>query len=150
MSANSVCGAHGAERPAGEPGPQAVSLDGVSFGDVLRAINPLQYVPVIGTIYRVATGDSAPTSLRTAVSAVVGTLTGGPLGLLTSIAGSLVEGFFHIESGLRTAVAGNAPAPVSVPPTHAAAEADLGHLPAAPNVTEAMAAYRSATVLGAI
>jgi hypothetical protein len=72
--------------------------------------------------------------------------------LLTSIAGSLAENFFHIESGLRTAVANNAAAPATaaVPPTHSAAEADLGQVPVAPKMSEAMAAYRSAALLGAI
>jgi len=36
----------------------------VPFKDVLRALNPLQHVPVVGTIYRAVTGDTIPAPLR--------------------------------------------------------------------------------------
>src|SRR5690349_12138760 len=32
--------------------------DGFSFGALLDAINPLQHIPVVSTIYRAATGDT--------------------------------------------------------------------------------------------
>ena len=31
--------------------------DGFSFGDILDLINPLQHIPIVGTIYRAVTGD---------------------------------------------------------------------------------------------
>ena len=119
MPATGVFGPHGADvtGPAA-PAPASVSLSDISFGDVLQAINPLQYLPVVGTIYRVVTGDVSHPSLRTGVSAVVGMLTGGPIGLLGSIFGSLAENMFHVEHGLREALAPKAtpsPAPSSAP-----------------------------------
>jgi len=53
-----------------------------SFHDVLDAINPLQHLPIIATIYRHLTGDTIGTAAR-----VVGdTLYGGPVGLVSSLA----------------------------------------------------------------
>ena len=43
----------------------------ISFHDILSALNPLQYLPVIGTIYRAVTGDQIPELLRRAGSLVV-------------------------------------------------------------------------------
>ena len=49
-----------------------------SFGDVLRGLNPLHHLPVVGTIYRMVTGETIPTTMRIAGAALVG----GPLGML--------------------------------------------------------------------
>lgn len=52
-----------------------------SFGDILDAINPLQHLPVIGTIYRAITGDKIGTAPR-----LVGDLLfGGPLGFMAGV-----------------------------------------------------------------
>ena len=59
----------------------------VSFSDVLSTLNPLQYIPVIGTIYRSITGDSAPE----AAQVLGGALLGGPLGLVASAASAILE-----------------------------------------------------------
>jgi hypothetical protein len=59
----------------------------VSFSDVLSTLNPLQYIPVIGTIYRSITGDSAPE----AAQVLGGALLGGPLGLIASAASAILE-----------------------------------------------------------
>jgi hypothetical protein len=64
---------------------------GFSFRDFLSAINPLQYLPVVGTIYRAMTGDVIPEPLRQAGSLLVSGLMGGPIGLMTSIAVTLAE-----------------------------------------------------------
>ena len=69
------------------PGYQVQSTD-FTFHDVLSACNPLQYLPVVGTIYRALTGDIVPEPLRVAGSLLVGGLTGGPLGVLISAASS--------------------------------------------------------------
>ena len=53
----------------------------ISFRDVLSAMNPLQYVPVVGSIYRAVTGDVPVEPLRTMGSLIVSGLTGGPVGL---------------------------------------------------------------------
>ncbi len=59
----------------------------VSFSDVLSTLNPLQYIPVIGSIYRAITGDAAPQ----AAQVLGGALLGGPLGLIASAASAIVE-----------------------------------------------------------
>jgi hypothetical protein len=52
-----------------------------SFSDVLSAINPLQHLPVISTIYRAITGDTIGNVAR-----VVGDgLYGGPIGLASGL-----------------------------------------------------------------
>ena len=57
-----------------------------SFHDLLSALNPLQYLPVIGTIYRATTGDTIPEPVRAAGSMLVSGLTGGPVGLAVNLA----------------------------------------------------------------
>lgn len=52
-----------------------------SFHDVLDAINPLQHIPVIATIYRHLTGDNIGNAARVAGD----TLYGGPIGLALSL-----------------------------------------------------------------
>ena len=46
--------------------------------EMMHALNPLHYVPVVGMIYRAATGETIPAPLR-----VLGAgITGGPVGML--------------------------------------------------------------------
>jgi hypothetical protein len=59
---------------------------GFSFHELLSELNPLQYLPVIGTIYRSVTGDTIPEPARIAGSLVVSGLTGGPIGLALNVA----------------------------------------------------------------
>lgn len=157
MSANGVSGAHGADRTgAAAAAPPSVELGDVTFGSVLRAINPLQYLPLVGTIYRVSTGDAAPSGLRTAVSAVVGVLTGGPIGLVTSILGSLAEQFFHVEDRMREAWAGPPASPATAPSgPMAQAHSPVGsddpvHEAGRMDGRKVASAYAEARLLGAI
>lgn len=57
-----------------------------SFGDVLSSLNPLQHIPVVGTLYRAITGDTIPDGARAAGSLAFSGLVFGPFGLLTSAA----------------------------------------------------------------
>ena len=52
-----------------------------SFHDVLDAINPLQHLPIIATIYRHLTGDTIGNAARVAGD----TIYGGPIGLAMSL-----------------------------------------------------------------
>ncbi len=61
--------------------------DGMTFADLLDVLNPLQHIPVIGDIYRAATGDEISMGARLAG----GTLYGGSLGFLSALANSVVE-----------------------------------------------------------
>jgi hypothetical protein len=53
-----------AAAPAGQATATATADRRFSFHDFLSAINPLQYLPVVGTIYRAVTGDVIPEALR--------------------------------------------------------------------------------------
>lgn len=100
----------------------------ISFGEILHAINPLQHLPVIGTIYRAITGDTIPAPMRLFGSIIGGLLTGGPIGLATAILGNFIEDAFH-----EAEANGSTPAPRTVP----AAQANL-----------AVSAYSRADQLG--
>ena len=61
--------------------------EGMSFGDFLDIINPLQHIPIVSAIYRAATGDEAGVGSRL----IGGALFGGPLGVLVSGLTSIAE-----------------------------------------------------------
>lgn len=61
--------------------------DGFSFLDLLDVINPLQHIPVVGTIYRELTGDTLDPLPRIAGS----TLFFGPVGAAVSSANVVLE-----------------------------------------------------------
>ena len=69
----------------------------ISFGDVLSALNPLQYLPVVGTLYRALTGDTVAEPLRVAGGLVVSALMGGPVGVLINLASTAVEKLAGID-----------------------------------------------------
>lgn len=58
-----------------------------SFQEVMGALNPLHHVPGVGMFYRAFTGETIPTPLKIAGSA----LFGGPLGMAGAIVMGLVE-----------------------------------------------------------
>jgi hypothetical protein len=64
-----------------KPEPAAESTDkkegkGVSFGDILDIVNPLQHVPVVSSVYRSATGDEIAPVARLIGGAIFGQLFG--------------------------------------------------------------------------
>ncbi|HEY4134776.1 MAG TPA: hypothetical protein VGO34_06140 [Alphaproteobacteria bacterium] len=61
--------------------------DGFSFGALVDIVNPLQHIPVVGTIYRAVTGDSIGPAARIAG----GALFGGVIGFVTSSIDAAVE-----------------------------------------------------------
>ena len=61
--------------------------DGLTFGDILDLINPLQHIPVVSTIYRAITGDEISPGARIAG----GALFGGPIGLALAAVNAVVE-----------------------------------------------------------
>jgi len=62
--------------------------DGFGFDDFLDVINPLQHLPLIGTLYREVTGDQIQAPSRLAG----GALFGGLFGLLSTIGTMAFEG----------------------------------------------------------
>jgi hypothetical protein len=68
----------------------------MSFREFLSELNPLQYIPVVGSLYRAVTGDTIPETAREAGSLVVSGLTGGPIGVainLVALAAEKITGF---------------------------------------------------------
>lgn len=64
--------------------PEAIE---VSQSDALHGLNPLQHLPGIGMIYRAATGETLPATMRVAGAAILG----GPLGMIGAGLMSLFE-----------------------------------------------------------
>jgi hypothetical protein len=65
--------------------PAAQAESHTTFREVLSALNPLQYIPVVGTIYRAVTGDQIAEPLRRIGTLVVSFLMGGPVGALINL-----------------------------------------------------------------
>ena len=80
----------------------ADSTPDLSFRDFLHALTPLQYLPVVGTIYRAITGDTVNEAVRDAGSMLVGGLLGGPIGAAISAVGALVQHCGHIDLDAMT------------------------------------------------
>jgi len=62
--------------------PQPINY---SFHEVLSALNPLQHVPLVGRIYRAATGDEIPAPFKILGAGIFG----GPAGILGAAIGEL-------------------------------------------------------------
>ncbi len=99
-----------ASKPAGTGGTEG---EGVTFADVLDAINPLQHLPIVGPIYRHLTGDQ----ISPVASLVGSTIFGGPLGLMAAFA----NGAFSHDHGqdvggtMLALVTGDSPATPAAP-----------------------------------
>jgi hypothetical protein len=109
------------------------------FETLLSELNPLQYIPIVGTLYRAITGDRVPAAARTAGGLVVSGLVGGPVGLATGLAALALEKLTGVDpERLGRAVladVGLGPARITPikaspvkeePPTPEAANQDLG------------------------
>lgn len=67
------------------------------FHQFLSELNPLQYLPVVGTLYRAITGDTIPETARIAGSLVVSGLTGGPVGIAMNVGATALEHLLGID-----------------------------------------------------
>jgi hypothetical protein len=82
--------------------PPAPAESHTTFREVLSALNPLQYIPVVGTIYRAVTGDQIAEPLRRIGTLVVSFLMGGPVGALMNLglfAAEKITGFDIDKTG---------------------------------------------------
>ncbi len=61
------------------------------FHELMSDLNPLQYIPLVGTLYRAITGDQGNPELRFAASLGTSFLLGGPIGLAVT-AGEKIAG----------------------------------------------------------
>lgn len=103
-----------------------------TFGAVLSALNPLQYLPVVGTIYRAVTGDEVAEPVRRIGSAIGSFLLGGPIGVAVNLGTLVAEkvtgidldrvGQSMLSALLGTAHADEAPVAIAGDPANAAAE----------------------------
>ena len=59
--------------------------EGFSFWDVLDVINPLQHIPVIGTVYRAITGDEIKAPARILGDGIFGGVIGAVAGVINSV-----------------------------------------------------------------
>ncbi|WP_374632693.1 hypothetical protein [Ferrovibrio sp.] len=77
-----------ADQPAAEkPRRGLFGPEGFSFSAFLDIINPLQHIPVVGTIYRAVTGDTIENGSRM----LGGALFGGPIGFIVSAINGMIE-----------------------------------------------------------
>lgn len=67
--------------PAQPAGPAPAGHSGFSFHDFLSIINPLQHLPVVGTLYRAITGDKIGVPEKIAGDALYGGLWGAVSGV---------------------------------------------------------------------
>jgi hypothetical protein len=119
----------------------------ISFGELLSSLNPLQHIPVVGSIYREITGET----LHPIARVIGGALIGGPLGLVASAFNSMIEQATGKDLGAQalalilpdskaqpaaTAVASAEPKPAE-PAEPAATVATAAPLPAEPEATAA-------------
>ncbi len=127
--------ADAASKPAGQREFALFGEDGFTFADLLDIVNPLQHIPVIGTIYRRITADTLDPGARLAG----GALFGGPIGVAVAGVNAALEDATGKDAGAHvlawfeggdtlpsTAVADAAGPPAAVPNL-----ALLGPLPAA-------------------
>ena len=70
--------------PAAKP-PASTSGGGRVFHELLSDINPLQYIPVIGSIYRAITGDEGNLTMRFVASLGTSFALGGPIGVAITV-----------------------------------------------------------------
>src|SRR5437764_219545 len=71
---------NGATMMRAQPAPDPKGLfgdEGITFKDVLDIINPLQQLPIIGSIYRELTGDTLSPGARLIGGAIYGLGVGG-------------------------------------------------------------------------
>ena len=69
--------------------------DGLTFGDIIDIINPLQHIPIVSTIYRAITGDD----IAAAPKVAGGALFGGVIGLVVSIIDTAIEQITGQDTG---------------------------------------------------
>ncbi|MGH7034230.1 MAG: hypothetical protein ACREFL_10915 [Stellaceae bacterium] len=89
MSDAAVIASPAPAAPAPPPpasGPSLWSHDGFGFKDLLDIVNPLQHLPIIGSVYRYLTGDELSGGAR-----IVGdTIYGGPIGFGVGVVSTLL------------------------------------------------------------
>jgi hypothetical protein len=159
MAGQSLAWAHGTTAPKAQSAQTAAANQtaaasgGKSFwDDVLDVINPLQHLPVVGTIYRAITGDKMGDLEKVAGDA----LYGGPIGFVSSLADVAFEKITGKDFGdtvldfvtggdKTTAVAANAKTLNPLPSRVVASASPASSVSAAPAVAAKQAAQPALT-----
>lgn len=81
--------------PIGYDGYWPQPID-VPFSEVLKGLNPLHHVPVVGMLYRAATGETIPAPMRILGAGIFG----GPLGILGAALMGFAEALFTMGPDL--------------------------------------------------
>ncbi len=113
---------------------EAETDDGFGFDDFLDIINPLQHLPIIGTLYRAVTGDEMDGIARVAG----GALFGGPLGFALALADTAFESETGKDIGgtmLAAVTGGGDAAEIAQPKTDLASADPRSILPNGPTET---------------
>ncbi len=97
-----VLPASAAPPPATGTSPAAKPSHGGLFHEVMSDLNPLQYIPLVGTLYRAITGDQGNPELRFAASLGTSFLLGGPIGVAIT-AGEKIAGIDPEKAVLNAA-----------------------------------------------
>lgn len=84
--------------PAAGPGPENGSPGALpmTFGELMRGINPLHHLPVLGMVYRGVTGDTIPAPLRILGAGIFG----GPMGMVGAALTCLASEIFSMPPDL--------------------------------------------------
>jgi hypothetical protein len=113
---DAAAGSDAGASAAGTKGSVADGDQDLSFWDVLDIVNPLQHIPIVGTIYRAVTGDE----IKPAMQIGGDILYGGVIGGMASIANAVLQEASgkdlggHIMAGLGFGEDGGKNAPVQV------------------------------------
>lgn len=75
--------------------PAGFGADGPGFDDFLDVVNPLQHLPIIGTLYRAVTDDVIAPTARVLGSG----LYGGPIGLIAAVGDQVLEAIAGTDVG---------------------------------------------------
>src|ERR1700712_5961174 len=117
-------------QPAPPSPPSRTGAEGGGlFHELVSDLNPLQYIPVIGTIYRAITGDEGNPTMRFVASLGTSFALGGPIGVAITV-GEKIAGIdperavmnvarhlFHLGHAESAAVA--SASPTAATPTEA-------------------------------
>jgi hypothetical protein len=130
-----------APAPAVAVQPASSNHHQLSFHDILSALNPVQYLPILGTAYRAATGDVIPEPLRVGGSLLVSGLLSGPIGLIVNIAVTMAEKITGIDPEKIVAAQFRSPAEAAAPADVAATAPDVAEQAPLPFSPQQLAAY---------
>ena len=75
----------GAALPPTAKPPASTSSGGGFFHELMSDLNPLQYIPVVGSIYRAITGDQGNPTMRFVASLGTSFALGGPVGVAITV-----------------------------------------------------------------